>query len=465
MWDGTDPVDSRELANRLARSFRCVNLLDDSPKGEFGIIGRPRAFQPCGAKGKDVTVDLVLKGMFEFPQIFFDPIHENAGGDHPAILQFSGHGIPGFLFSESGVLFATSEPMEAFLPTKATGTIWNLVNRRWDNPSTKVVIFSACRQLAGKPQQFLWSQRMRGESHRVHTLLSYRKTAPEAKTSAAINKKFVANLTDGQTFIEAWRGAHGDGLRRRWAALAFRSAVEDRLSQWVQDGALPSEPAADEDVLYFDEETRAGRVVTKPAPDFHAVFRFLAAAHSPVPPMRFGQVIPPWTRMRAGTLLELSLHFLHSTFQDGDRVWVAATQVRPDYHKPFRIDRVIRFVKHDDLVATGAIGTFGRIHSEERGYKPDTYSDLYEFEIDRKAMPVGTLDSTFSTLFLQMEIVGKPNNHLPLFYLQFRVERGETEFGIPTKPDKDVFIAVADQRKLLDEPQFCVFLFDQAEVT
>jgi hypothetical protein len=100
-WDGTDPVDSVRLAKDLARSFRCINLLDDSPSGEFGVIGSPRIFQPCGKDGTDRTDILWVRGMFEFPRTFFNPVHNNAGGDLPAILQYSGHGIPGFMFTQN----------------------------------------------------------------------------------------------------------------------------------------------------------------------------------------------------------------------------------------------------------------------------------------------------------------------------------------------------------------------------
>jgi hypothetical protein len=197
MWDGTDAVDSVRLANKLSASFRCLNLLDGSPAGEFGVLGTPRIFQPCGAGGNAIDNALWLRGMSEFPRTFFSPSHHNSAGELPAILQFSGHGIPGFMFSESAVLIAMSRAMN--LTPTPTSMTWSFVNDGWDNPNTKVVIFSACRQLAGRVQQFHWASRMRGASHRVHALLGYRETAPAAATSAAINEAFVSCLVAGQT--------------------------------------------------------------------------------------------------------------------------------------------------------------------------------------------------------------------------------------------------------------------------
>jgi hypothetical protein len=48
-------------------------------------------------------------------------------------------------------------------PITVTNTTWSFPLAAW-KMNTKLVIFSACRQLAGRPQQFRWSQRMRGAS-------------------------------------------------------------------------------------------------------------------------------------------------------------------------------------------------------------------------------------------------------------------------------------------------------------
>jgi hypothetical protein len=458
-WDGTDPQDSIRLAQDLARSFRCINLLDDSPSGEFGVIGSPRIFQPCGKDGTDRTDLLWVRGMFEFPRTFFNPVHNNAGGDLPAILQYSGHGIPGFMFSQNGILIVTSRAMNG--TRSPTGSLdWKFVDDAWNNPSTKVVILSACRQLQGKPQQFLWSNRMRGGANRVHTILGYRETAPLAKTSADINDVLIANLRKGQSFITAWRGAHvAAGIPRNWAALAFKSSVNDRMDHWVRDGALPAEPAVDEDILYFDEANRSGRVVKTPTPDFSMDMTFVVgtAAIPAFPALIPGDVVPPWTILRPGTFVNLRLRFITDTFQDGDTVWIGLIQVRPDYHAPFDIMRIIKFINQDDVVLkTGIVQVLGRLHDISRGWKPDEYNDVYSFEIDNKGMSFASLDSSKKALTIPMVIGNDPKNGgYAIFYMMVRVEREGKVFGIPTV--KHGGLPVADPAKLIDEPQFCVF--------
>jgi hypothetical protein len=146
------------------------------------------------------------------------------------------------------------------------------------------------------------------------------------------------------------------------------------------------------------------------------------------------------------------------TFQDGDKIWLGALQVRPDYAGPFDIKTVIQFGGQSALISSGKVVVLGRLHDESAGYTADTYSDLYEFVVNRSAMPVGILDSTFSQLTIPLIIGSKPNTHLPIFYLMIRVERGTREFGIPTDLDATRGIRIANQAKLVDEPQFCVFL-------
>jgi hypothetical protein len=450
MWDGTDPVDSIKLAKGLASSFRCVNLLDSKTALQAGVLSSPRIFEPCGKKGEDLSDKLYIEGMFTFPRVFFAPSHST--GEFPAILQYSGHGIPGFMFAASTVLLAASRCMQGSVTT--TGTTWSFVDDNWDNPNTKVVIFSACRQLAGKVQQFHWSNRMRGATNRVHIILGYRNTAPDAGTSAAINQAFVGGLANGQTFRDAWRAAHDGGLRRRWAALAYKSSVDDRMDKWVRTGALPAEPVAGEDILYFDEDNRAGRVVTTPKPDFSMAMQFDSG--TPLfPPVAHGELVPPWTIFRPGAIVNLKLKFITDTFNDGDKLWIAALQVRPDYDGPFEITDLIQPVTFPDLVNNAAVDIFGRLHDESDGWKADTYTDLYELTIKRSGMTWATLDDP-NSLTIPMKIVGRPNNHLPLYYLMVRIERGGREFGIPT--DLKRGIRIANQTRLIDEAQFCVFL-------
>jgi hypothetical protein len=42
-----------------------------------------------------------------------------------------------------------------------------------------------------------------------------------------------------------------------------------------------------------------------------------------------------------------------------------------------------------------------------------------------------------------------------------RVERGSTEFGVPTDLDAARGFRIANQARMVDESQFCVFVLDE----
>ena len=234
------------------------------------------------------------------------------------------------------------------------------------------------------------------------------------------------------------------------------------MDLWVRSGSLASTPAVDEDILYFDESNRSGRVVTRPSPDFDMSMIFMAwpnATTKGTPPVLItGNTVPPWTALRTGTLVNLQINFLTDSFRDGDKVWLAALQVRPDYGGPFDIDDLFTFPNQAALLSSGDIATFGRLHDESARWIADTYTDLYEFTIRRAGMSFGTLNATFNQLTLPVIIGRRSNDHLPIFYFMVRVERGGSEFGVPTNLDARRGIRIANQARLIDEPQFCVFI-------
>src|SRR5262245_29736877 len=74
---GTDPADNIQLAKDLAKTFRCIDLLDDSPAGKVGVMNTPRIFQPFGPTGKNNTPRDWLFGMFTLTKTSFNPVHNN----------------------------------------------------------------------------------------------------------------------------------------------------------------------------------------------------------------------------------------------------------------------------------------------------------------------------------------------------------------------------------------------------
>ena len=450
LWDGTDPVDSYALGNGLEQRFRCENLLNYSPATEefcsTASKNKPRVFQPSGPTGATSGAPLFFRSRGEFPNEFFNPTHHNSLSQGPDILAYSGHGVPGFMFSESANLIATSKPITD------TPTSWTFTtNPTFQSPKTRLVIFSACRQLAGRPQQFLWASAMRGAGP-VHCILSYRNTAPAANDSAAINKTFVANSASGQSFVNAWKNAHTSGdLPRRWAALCYRSAVNDSLLDWAQTGSLKSTPATSEDILYFDNQNPSGRVVTQPT----RVLDMNISTHTG----SGDAVAPPWSLITPRDKLTLTIKWTDASnnFMDGDTVWITAFQVRPDYFGPFNIYRLF-VIEGDD---TGQILPSSYCHDASRGWKPGDYTDTYEFDIDRKNMKWCSPDATWNSLAMQITIGSEQNDHLQMYYLMMRIQRGSQQFGIPATIARKGAQPVISQTQLVDDFQFCQFILHQ----
>jgi hypothetical protein len=371
------------------------------------------------------------------------------------------------MFSESTVLVCASRP-----PGGAVNS-WNSKRSHvdflgivpWDNPSTKVVLFSACRQLAGRPQQFFWSHWMRGKN-RVHTILSYRETAPAASTSADINNAFVAALKRGDPFVKAWRSAHsGGGLKKRWAALSYRSAVDDRMDKWAKTGSLSSTPADGEDILYFDEDHKSGRVVSEPDQVLDCFLTFKSSTRPTVTPLTNGMRLVPWYPLRKEMRLNLHLKWMDpaGAFQTGDIVWLALLQVRPDYGGPFDIEQILQIDNFSTLFSHGEVFTLGRIHNAKTGWVPDDYSDLYQFEIDRSGMSWLTHDSKWNEIVIPVTVGNAINDHVPVYYFMVRIQRDGTNIGIPTEIHKKTGLEIADQSRLPDDFQYQMFvLFDDA---
>ncbi len=453
LWDGTDPVDSQALGEGLRR-LRWENLLHDSPAGEeFVTPRRPRCFQPAGEHGTDFSLPLWMRGMFEFPRTFLDPMHHNRGDNRPNLLAYSGHGIPGFMFSESMILICSSRPMIGPLDR------WSFVlSPQWNHPSLKVVLFSACRQLSGRPQQWLWSQAMRG-ANPMHMILSYRETAPAASASAGINQRFLGNLQNRQPFVEAWKNAHNTAnLSVRWAALCYRTAVNDRLDEWIRSGSLSSRPdPRTEEILYFDNDNGAGRVVQEPTQHLDCWLS----------PRGNSTRIPPWFLIHPNIQLDLHIEFLpssHQHFEDGDELWIAAIQVRPDYagaseqppHQNFDIRLLFTIDVSPDPLVNGTARVAGRIHNRSHGWS-SANEDVYTIRIDRS---LGWLNpnATWTHLKIPIRLHSRFNDHLPIFYFMLRVKKTAQRraFGIP------IIMAggeeIADQDRLIDDFQYAVFV-------
>lgn len=495
LWDGTDPEDSKALGDGLEGRFRWQNLLVDSPKNEeFVVKGPPRIFQPDyeGSVPSDYNDRFKRGGVkFEFPRAFFDPTHHNAGGVRPNLLAFSGHGMPGFMFGGNNILICSSRPVTP--DAENARNLWEFERRpvrpsrlpyKWDDPSIKIVLMSACRQLQGKPQQFYWSQAMRG-SNPVHMILGYHDTAPGASTSARINRQFLGYLygtdgTNGQSILNAWRNAHVRVKWPGWAALCYESCVGDRLDYWTSNGTLASTPDPAGTIRYFDsgnldnenvdskhlddgkfDSDKSGIEVKEPKQHLDC---FLTDRGDPVP-------YPPWRTFNENHPLDLHVQFIRpeESFHNGDEVWVSVVQVRPDFEAYFDIKELILFdVDHpaDNPLTTGHVQPGLLVHTNYGGFVADTY----RFTVDRGAsFSWVRYDSNFNELTIPIKM-GKlgndrhPNDRHPQCYFMIRVSDRDSrkwwqvprEFGIPTVGTGDAI--QADQDRLIDDFQFSVFL-------
>lgn len=440
LWEGTGQVDSRRLAQGLSGAFRWHNLLDDSPAGTDGMTGgggRPRMFAPCGVNGTDFDMTLWGRGILDFPPMFFDPHHGNAGGDRPDLLAFSGHGVPGYMFAESGVELAAALPIRS-----SAGAVTRLHAIAWRNPSIRVGLFSSCRQLEGRARQALWARRMRAGP--MHMILSYRNTAPAAGTSAGINSTFLAKCRRGTPMVQAWREAHSSPrLRVRWAALCYAGCEENRLDLWSALGRLepvPADPAGD--ILYFDEDHPTGRRVTNFAVDPRARL-FVPSGGSMVEAL-------PWRFLNPGQDIEVRLArtLPHAPFEPGDEVWLTLMQVRQDYHPPFFIDHVLSLRTPAGATAPPPVDVLGRMHfASIFGAHDVGYRDTFRFVVgpDNAAWheiePHGT---RIMGLHIPMRVgdfaapggpPGSMNDGLRLLYFTVGLRRGGAEIGMHTVVD------------------------------
>jgi hypothetical protein len=403
LWDGTDPVDSQVLGRGLARA-RWMNQVRASDQLAIAAKGQPAILQPMGGDGMVGTDALLFRGMFEFPSsVLGRALHSDSEGHTADFVAVSGHGVPGFMFSESLIPLAMSRPIQTTVSEWSLSVgQWSYVSApRWSSPAPTIALFSACRQLQGQPQQFYWSETMRC-SNPVRAILSYRETAPAAGTSAAINQRLVRNLRSGQRFVEAWRQAHvGPGLRARWAALCYEASVGDTLTAWMRSARPPSTPDIGSRILYFDEANPNGRPVEQPRQEVDCWLTVRGRADR----------LPPWYLCRNGAQLDLHVRVLTpgGRIDPGDKLYVVASQVRPDYFGPFSIENLFVFEGTSGW-PTGALSASQRIHDAS----PDFGNDTYEVLIDSSGPTAPSPDSQSITLPIQLGRAQNP--HIPLYY-------------------------------------------------
>jgi hypothetical protein len=419
LWDGTDPVDSQALGQRLNRS-RWVNQVRTGDQLAVAQAGQPAVLQPAGANGFTENDALMFRGMFELPQaVLGQPLHGDSSGHGGEMVAVSGHGVPGFMFSESIVPIGMSRPIETTASDwRSSIGHWQYASHpRWASPAPKVALFSACRQLQGQPQQFYWSEVMRSADP-VRMILSYHETAPAAGTSAAINRRFMRNLRQGQTFIDAWRHAHpGARLGTRWAALCFEASKGDTMTAWIHKGEPPSHPDPSATILYFDEKNPAGRAVVEPRQEVDCWLT----------PRGSADRLPPWYLCANGAQVDLHIRLLDpaARLQPGDHVFVVASQVRPDYAGPFRIEDLFTFEAQSAMTSSGVLTSSRRIHGASPGFGDDTYG--------LEVRPTGPTapGSGGQELSLPIRLGHAQNEHIPLYYFHIAIRGpGGRGFGM-----------------------------------
>ena len=454
LWDGTEPTDSYALGNGLL-TMRWGNLLHDcSSTEEFlttGARNHPRCFMPAGLHGTDYSNVLWQRGLFEFPRKFFDPHHNNTGNNRPNILAFSGHGIPGYMFSESGILMCSPQPMAGSYNN------WRyIIDPVWNNPATKVVILSACRQLSGKPNQYYWSRTMRSVNP-VHMILGYRNTAPSAATSARINGAFLRNLRVGQPFVQGWKNAHsGSALQNRWAALCYTSSINDRIDEWMRVGRLTSSPNISGEIKYFDSDNINGRVVLPHRKYFNC---WLTPVGRP-------EKVPPWSILRPNSQVDLHIELIpptSATFDVGDTLWIGCLQVRPDYagvgepapYFDFNINRVFTLINNPNAEPSGSMAAAGRLHDRNAGWT-SLHHDVYIIRINNSPRWT-SINSSRTHLTIPIRLGSQFNSHLQVFYFMIMLRKLSSghNFGIHTRTIGSE--EIAEQDSLVDDDQFAVF--------
>jgi hypothetical protein len=463
IWDVTAPDDSLDFAQRMQKILHWRNLLDGAPS-TLSDIKRPKTqkyprggiplFMPCGSTGKDWSSALLDNALLIRPKLF-DPKHNSFG--HPNIFYVSSHGLPGFLFSESGVMIGTSSIIGK--PGNPTRGVVPKPSFQWDSPNLKYVIFAACRQLDGKQQQALWARAMRSHNP-LHGILGYHDTSPAPVGCIPINRRFVQELSKGRSILEAWRKAHeGGSYADNWAALIHESALNDSVTQWSQTGTLASSPSPSGIIRYFDSENPDGREVTEPV-------RFIDMSFQNTTDFGAGSELPPWIYALTGNVGILNFNLTEASgtsFEPGDRVRVASAQVRPDYPHPFDITKVFSFVlPSSDTLDQHKIKVLFDIHYKSL-YKPtDTNLDTYEFSIPARGSPEETrMNSWFRiqnsrNIQLKVKIGDFSNEGYSLFYLMGQLKKADGRvFGIPERSSGETEDEY--QRKLADDFQFAVF--------
>jgi hypothetical protein len=399
--------------------------------------------------GKDFGDDdsAIRRGMFELPNMLLaGPRHGLSTAPH--IVAVSGHGVPGFLFSETCLLLAASRPMaSAQSDWRLSPGRWSYDSEaKWNHPNTKVVLLSACRQLQGEPEQWRWANNMRG-TNPVHVLLGYHETAPSAATSAAINRRFVRLLRGGKPFVEAWRLAHaGDSLNWRWAALCYSECMTDSMTEWARTGELSSRPdPSSSTILYFDFENVYGRPVTLPH----------ASVDCWMTPPNTWRRLPPWTRVGGGAELDLHVGLLgEQLFEPGDTVSITTIQVRYDYFDEFKVGKIFHPMSAASLADAGAL-TLRRLAYADG-------IDTMDFHISATVpspMRLSTDRRTFSVHIVFEETAVA--SHFPVFYFQVSIAGPNKRIGLlanqtgPMTPDL--------RARIINDFHFAHFLFHTAK--
>ena len=446
LWDGTDAIDSHRLGAAL-RARGWANLVDGEPESDVlprARPGRERVVAVAGVDGRGTLTNAQWANALVNSPVAF--LEANTPGGSADFLAYSGHGIPGCMFAENNVLIASSRPIE-FVP-RATPPWRFVANPHVDNPRTKVLLFSACRQLCGRPQQFRWSQIMRG-SNPVHMILSYRETAPSASVSAGIHADFVARALRGVPMIDAWQQAHGTAHASRWAALFYEVCRGDRLDQWTTSGTLSSAPTSTGAIHYIDSS--GTHVVSGDTPRHLEVWSSPARGSS--------APVNPWFVYQADTAADVNIDFLADSFQPDDEIWLGLLQVRPDYAADgFDINNLVSL---DGVTPgpTSSVQNLGRLHDHRRGWNVDTYNDVYAFRYGTRPTAF-TANSTNTRITIPVRFRRQVNAHVPVFYFMVRVvgmrNGTRTEWGLPTTTVGAV--PAADMAQLENYHQYNVFL-------
>jgi hypothetical protein len=433
LWDGTDPVDSQALGKGLDR-LGWKNQVKKGDKLAQTASGQPSVLQPAGAKGFDLSNELMFRAMFEFPQALLGkPLKGDGAGHMGSMVAYSGHGVPGFMFSESLLPIGMSRPIETSAADVANAVgNWSYTSSpSWGAPTPKIALFSACRQLQGRREQYFWSQTMR-TSDPVRMILSYRNTGPAAESSARVNRRFFRFLRAGETFIDAWKHAHpGANLSERWAALCYEASVGDKMTDWMRKGEFPSKPAPASKILYFDSKTTGGREVKAVTYELDCWLTYQGSAGK----------VPPWYLFGNDSDVDIHVQLVDPAARmvPGDRLFLVASQVRPDYFGPFGIQGLVKLEGQDALMAAGKLKTSRRIH----GNYPDYGDDTYELTLGSSGHTAPSADGR--SVKLRARLGKAQNEHIPLYYFHVAV-RGSGGHNYGMKADV-----------LEDEAQFGMF--------